>query len=68
MANEDSMNTIFEQDGVVYCIISHDIPPKELAKLIASEIRYMAKIPRAKMRTVTTEEFRKMKFGKPKKE
>lgn len=61
-----SDTTIFEQDGVVYFAICHSVPPKDLAKKIACEIRAMAKIPRARMRVVSTEEVRKMPFGKPK--
>ncbi len=60
--------TIFEQDGVVYCALSHSMPVKDLAKETAKEIRYMAKIPRAKMRTATVDEIRKMPFGRTKKE
>ncbi len=66
--NENNDNTIFEQDGKVYAICSHDVPTKELAKFISEELRYMHKVPRAKMRIVTTEEFRKMPFGRPSKE
>lgn len=64
---ENDLCTIFEQDGKVYCVISHEIPSRELAKLIGNEIRYMPKIPRAKMRVVIADEFRKMPFGKPSK-
>lgn len=59
------MNTIFEQDGKVYAICSHKVPPKDLAKFISTELKYMHKIPRAQMRIVPTEEFRKMSFGSP---
>ena len=65
---ENDLCTIFEQDGKIYCVISHEVPAKQLAKDIASEIRYMPKIPRAKMRVVTVDEFRKMPFGRPSKE
>ncbi len=57
--------TIFEQDGKVYCVLSHSMPSKDLAKYTAQEIRAMAKIPRAQMRVVTVEEFKAMPFGKP---
>lgn len=57
--------TIFEQDGNVYCVLSHAMPAKDLAKETAKEIRYMPKIPRARMRVVTADEFRKMPFKKP---
>ena len=58
--------TTFEQDGVVYAAISHRAPPNVLAKIIASEIRYMGKVPRSKMRVITVDEFRVMPFGTPK--
>ena len=61
------LNTIFEQDGKVYAACSHNVPHKHLAHFIAVELQYMQKIPRAQMRTVTTEEFRSMPFGKPSK-
>jgi uncharacterized Zn finger protein (UPF0148 family) len=61
-----SDTTIFEQDGVVYCALCHSMPTKDLARETAREIREMAKVPRAKMKVVSTEEFRKMPFGKPK--
>ncbi len=64
---ESYLNTIFEQDGKVYTICSHHIPAKDLAHFISVELRYMHKIPRARMRIVTTGEFRKMPFGKPSK-
>ena len=62
---ESNLNTIFEQDGKVYAICSHCVPIRDLSKFISSELRYMAKIPRAQMRVVTTEEFKNMPFGKP---
>lgn len=62
---KSNMNTIFEQDGKVYAICSHNVPAKDLAKFISTELRHMAKIPRAQMRTVTTEEFKGMPFGYP---
>ena len=68
MSEEPKTGTIFEQDGVVYCALSHSMPAKDLAKETAREIRYMAKIPRAVMRTATVGEIRKMKFGGPKKD
>lgn len=64
---ESDLNTIFEQDGKVYAICAHSVPTKDLSKFISTELRYMSKIPRAQMRVVTTEEFRKMPFGKPSK-
>ena len=57
--------TIFEQDGNVYAALSHIMPLNELAKDTAKEIKEMAKIPRAKMRVVTIEEFKAMPWGKP---
>jgi hypothetical protein len=60
--------TIFEQDGKVYVAISHSIPAGHLAKMIAKEIRYMSKIPRARMRIVSMDEVRKMPFGRPSKD
>ena len=57
--------TIFEQDGKVYTAISHTMPVRELAKNTAKEIRYMPKVPRAKMRVVSKDEFRKLPWGKP---
>ena len=60
--------TIFEQDGKVYAVLSHSMPLRDLAKETAKEIRYMAKIPRAKMRVVSVEEFKQMPFGRPSKE
>ncbi len=65
---ESSLNTIFEQDGKVYAVCSHSVPARDLAKFISTELRYMAKIPRAQMRVVTTEVVRQMPFGKPTKE
>lgn len=66
MSDKDTGDvTIFEQDGKVYTVLSHQMPTKDLAKETASGIRYMAKIPRAKMRVVGIEEFRNMPFGKP---
>ena len=59
--------TIFEQDGNVYAALSDTMGAKELAKDTAEEIRYMPKIPRAKMRVVSVEEFRKLPWVKPKK-
>ena len=59
--------TIFEQDGKVYTVLSHEMPVKDLAKETAGGIRYMAKIPRAKMRVISIEAFRSMPFGKPSK-
>lgn len=59
------MNTIFEQDGKVYAICSHNVPTGHLSRFISTELRYLKKIPRAQMRTVTTEEFKKMPFGEP---
>ena len=60
-----NLNTIFEQDGKVYCVMSHDMPVKDLALETGRGIRAMAKIPRARMRVVTTEEFKAMPFGSP---
>jgi len=63
---ETKLNTIFEQDGKVYAICSHHVPAKDLAWFIRHELVYGSKhIPRFQMRTVTTEEFRKMAFGAP---
>ena len=59
--------TIFVQDGIVYAALSHEMPTKDLAKETAAEIRWMAKVPRAKMLVCDVEEVRKMPFGKPKK-
>ena len=59
--------TIFEQDGVVYCVISHDMPVKTLAKEIAKEIRCLDTVPRARMRVVSVEEFKAMPLAMPKK-
>ena len=67
MTEETDLCTIFEQDGNVYCVISHDMLVKDLAKETAQEIRYMPKIPRAQMRVVTVAEFRKMPFKRPSK-
>jgi len=61
------MATIFEQDGKVYCAISHHMPVRDLAKRIAAEIRYMPKVPRSQMRVVTVDEVRAMPFGRPSK-
>jgi len=63
--NKSNLNTIFEQDGKVYAICSHNVPTKDLSRFISTELRYMNKIPRAQMRVVTTEEFKDMPFGKP---
>ena len=60
--------TIFEQDGVAYCLLSHLMPTRDLAKETAKAIRDMPKIPRAKMRVVDVEEARKMPLGSPKKD
>ena len=57
--------TIFEQDGKVYAVISHNIPARDLAKELGREIRYMPKVPRARMRVVAIEEFKSMPFGRP---
>ncbi len=66
--NESNQNTIFEQDGKIYALCSHNVPPGDLAKFISSELRYAAKrVPRYQMRIVSTEEIRKMPFGKPSK-
>ena len=59
--------TIFEQDGKVYCVFSHNMPVKDLSRETGKEIRQMDKVPRARMRVVTIEEFRNMPFGKPSK-
>ena len=56
---------IFEQDGNVYAALSHTMGAKELAKDTAEEIRYMPKVPRAKMRVVSIEEFRTLLWAKP---
>jgi hypothetical protein len=58
--------TVFEQDGKAYAAISHRLSAPELAKNIAKEIRYMPRVPRAKMRVVSVEQFKAMPFGKPK--
>lgn len=55
--------TIFEQDGKVYCVLSHAMPTKDLASETARQIRAMAKIPRARMRVVSDEEARTLPFG-----
>lgn len=60
-----SLNIIFEQDGKVYAICSHNVPDADLGKFISSELRHMGQVPRARMRIVTTAEFRKMPFGPP---
>ena len=57
--------TIFEQDGNVYCAISHHMPVQELAKNTAEAIRHMPNVPRSQMKVVTPEEFRKMPWAKP---
>ncbi len=62
---DESLVTIFEQDGKVYAICSHNVTTGDLSRFISSELRYSKKIPRAQMRVVTTEEFRLMPFGKP---
>lgn len=59
--------TIFEQDGKVYAALSHTMAPKELAKETADEIRYMPRVPRAKMRVVPSEELKQMTWAKPSK-
>jgi len=64
---EPTEGTVFEQDGKAYFVISHTMPPRELAKYIAKGIREMPKIPRARMRILPTEEIRKMPFEKPSK-
>ena len=58
--------TIFEQDGLVYTVMSHAMPAKDLAKETAKAIRYMPKIPRSQMRIVSIEEFKQMPFEAPK--
>lgn len=60
--------TIFTQDGIVYCALSHLMPARDLARETAREIRYMSKIPRARMMVCPVEEVREMKFDSPKKE
>ena len=62
-----NLNTIFEQDGKVYAICSHNVPPKELSHFISTELRYGKKhIPRFQMRVVTTEDFKtRMEYGEP---
>ena len=66
VAQGTKLNTIFEQDGRVYAVCSHHVPAKDLAKFIRQELVYGSKrVPRFQMRTVTTEEFRKMPFGEP---
>lgn len=67
MTEETDLCTIFEQDGNMYCVISHDMSAKDRAKMTAQEIRYLPKIPRAQMRVVTVAEFRKMPFKSPSK-
>ena len=62
---DEIKNTIFEQDGKVYAVCSHQVPAKDLAKFISSELKYMGKVPRGKMRIVSTAEFKKMQFGAP---
>lgn len=62
---ESNLNTIFEQDGKVYAICSHNVPTGDLSRFISRELRYTKKIPRVQMRVVTTEEFKQMPFGKP---
>ncbi len=63
---EDNLNTIFEQDGKVYAICAHTVPPKYLAKFIRQELIYGTNhIPRFQMRVVSTDDFREMPFGKP---
>lgn len=57
--------TIFEQDGKVYTAISHSMPVRDLAKETARGIREMGKIPRAKMRVVSREEFATIPFAEP---
>jgi hypothetical protein len=64
--SETDLNTIFEQDGVIYAVGSHNMPAADLAKFISRELRYAAKrVPRYQMRIVTTEVVRTMPFGKP---
>ncbi len=65
MTSEQNINTIFEQNGVVYAVCSHNVSPSDLAKFISTELRHIHKIPGAKMRTATTEEVRSMPFGSP---
>ena len=57
--------TIFEQDGKVYCALSHTMPVRDLAKETAHGIREAAKIPRAKMKVVSIEEFKSLPFEAP---
>lgn len=57
--------TIFEQDGKVYRALSHTMPVKDLARETACGIREVAKIPRAKMKVVSVEEFKSMPFEAP---
>ena len=62
-------STIFEQDGTAYfAIVMNPNHARDTAKEIAKQIRYMAKIPRARMRVVSGEEVRAIPFGSPKKE
>jgi len=68
LEKKSNQNTIFEQDGMVYAICSHNVPHKDLAHFISTELRHMDKFPRAQMRTITTEQFKKMPFGSPSKE
>lgn len=68
MREQEHMATIFEQDGRVYAICSHNVPTGDLSRFISRELRYTKKIPRAQMRIVTAEEFRQMPFGKPTKD
>ena len=59
------LNTIFEQNGVVYAVCSHKVPSKDLARFIVTELHYMDKIPGARMRTVTNDEVKALPFGAP---
>ena len=68
MSQNNNDCTVFEQDGKVYCVICHTMPTKDRARETAKAIREMAKIPRARMRVVTREEFGVMPFGEPKEE
>ena len=68
MENRSNLNTIFEQDGKVYEVCSHNVPTGDLSRFISSGLRYTKKIPRAQMRVVTTEEVRKMPFSRPSKD
>ncbi len=66
---EQQLNTVFEQDGKIYAVCAHCVPPRDLAKFIREELLHGTKyIPRFKMRVVTTAEFRAMPFGKPSRE